>query len=268
MKFLPSTYVKRYETEVRQRLSIGQDPVLLTEDDISHLPAPVKKYLHYAGAVGKPKVFNFRAVFSGSMRQKQEAKWMNIKSQQYNFFDDPARLFYIRSKMFGVPFDGFHQYTGNHAVMLIKVANLFTVVDARGDKMDQGETVTMFNDMCLLAPATLADGNIRWKEMNDTSVEADFSNKRMTITAKLFFNEDGALTDFISDDRFFCSDGKTYLSYPWSTPVKNYREFDGRMVPSYGEAIWHTPEGPFAYARFNITGIEYNLTEFRLMKND
>lgn len=187
---------------------------------------------------------------------------MKIHSQQYNFFDDPARLFYIRAKMFGIPFDGLHQYTGDHATMQIKVANLISVVDASGDKMDQGETVTMLNDMCLMAPATLIDTGITWREIDDLTVEARFTNRNQTIVATLYFNEAGAMTNFISNDRFLSSDGKEYLNYPWSTPVKNWQEINGRKIPTSGETIWQTPEGPFCYGRFDIGEIEYNLSEF------
>jgi hypothetical protein len=259
LNMLPSSYRSRYRTEVQDRLSASYDTSVIREADIDHLPAPVKKYLRYVGAVGKPKVYNFRAVFTGTMRQKPDGGWMKIRSQQYNFFDDPARLFYIESDMFGIPFNGFHHYTGNHAVMQIKIANLFTIVDARGDKMDQGETVTMFNDMCLMAPATLIDTNIAWEGINDTMAEAVFTNGNNTIAATLHFNDDGALTNFISYDRFLSYDGKEYLAYPWSTPVKSYRVCNGRKIPSCGEAIWQTPEGPFSYGRFDIKEITYNL---------
>jgi hypothetical protein len=260
---LPSSYINRYMAEVKSRLVPFPDLGDLNEEDISHLPAPVKKYLYYTGSVGKPKIRNFRAVFAGSMKQKPGGGWMKIHSQQYNFFDDPARLFYIKASMFGIPFDGLHQYTGNHATMQIKVANLITVVDASGEKMDQGETVTMFNDMCLMAPATLIDTGITWREIDDITVEARFTNGNHTIVATLYFNESGAMTNFISNDRFLSSDGKTYLNYPWSTPVKVWNEVHGRKVPTSGEAIWQTPEGPFCYGRFEIGEIEYNMVEFR-----
>ena len=48
-------------------------------------------------------------------------------------------------------------------------------------------------------------------------------------------------------------------SYPWSTPVRNYRESGGRRVPGYGELVWHTPEGEFTYGKFHLVEIEYNL---------
>jgi len=263
MDLLPSSYASRYKTDVLQRLTSVPDGAILNEVDIKDLPAPVMKYLHYVGAVGKPKVHNFRAVFTGRMRMKPDAKWMKIKSQQYNFYDDPARLFYLRAAFFGIPFDGFHRYAGDHAIMLTRVANLYPVADARGEKMDQGETVTMFNDMCLLAPASMTSPQIKWTEISSTMVKAVFTNKGKTISATLFFNEEGALINFISFDRFMSPDGKSYLNYPWSTPVGAYREVNGRKVPLYGEAIWHTPEGSFAYAWFDIREIEYNVTDFK-----
>jgi hypothetical protein len=256
---LPSDYGIRFRKDVQKLLPDSVRTELLTEADIEHLPPAVIRYLYFTGVVGKPKVLNFRAEFTGSMRQKPGASWLKIKSEQYNFALDPARLFYIESSMFGIPFNGYHYYIGKHAVMLIRLANLITVADARGEKMDQGETVTLFNDMCLLAPSTLIDNRIQWQEISEKQVEATFKLHKQTIHATLIFNEEGALTDFISTDRFLSADGKTYESYPWSTPVARYKDSEGRKIPAYGEAVWHMPGGPFPYARFKIRSLSYNL---------
>ena len=256
-------YRTTYQTEVQKRLNPLSDSEILTPDDIRSLPEPVQKYLIYVGAVGKPKVQNFRVVFNGSMKRNRKSNWMPILSQQYNFFDEPSRFFYIRAKMFGIPFDGLHVYAGNTATMQIKVASLFQVVDAKGEKMSHGETVTVLNDMCFMAPATLISKNIQWETIDSYTVKAEYTNDKITISAILTFNEKGELINFLSDDRYYCEDGKTYLSYPWSTPIRNYIEIDGRKVPSYGEAIWHMPEGEFCYAKFDLKEIEYNCTEFK-----
>ena len=124
--------------------------------------------------------------------------------------------------------------------------------------MNRGETVTMFNDMCLLAPATLIAKSIGWLGEDAKSVTARFSNGGNTISAKLLFGEDGELINFISEDRYYSPSGKEYLSYPWSTPVSGYREKEGRMVPTTAGAVWHTPYGEFEYARFNLSEIRYN----------
>lgn len=260
---LPSSFQNRYKTEVEKRLNRISVISIVSQEDTQHLPDPVQKYLHYVGAVGKPKVQNFRAVFRGGMKRTMEANWMNISSQQYDFFDDPARLFYIESTLFGIPFDGLHVYVGNSATMQIKVASVFQVVDAKGEKMNQGETVTLFNDMCLMAPATLIDKTIQWETVDSLTAKAKFTNKGNTITALLSFSEKGELTNFISNDRYHSADGTIYTSYPWSTPVKDYKDFGGRRIPAYGEAIWHTSDGEYSYAKFNLVEIEYNCKEFR-----
>ncbi len=262
MKCFLSGYRSQYKTEVLKRLHPNSSMPVLTTHDMAHLPVPVQRYLHYAGAPGKPRVHNFRAQFSGSMKLKRQGKWMDILADQYNFYDEPARLFYIRSSLFGIPVEGLHRYVGNSATMQIKLASLLRVVNASGEKMTRGETVTLFNDMCLMAPATLIDKKIQWKTVDQFTVQVVFTNQGNTITATLSFREDGALIDLVSEDRYLSEDGKTYLSYPWSTPVKEYREVDGRKVPVSAEAIWHTPQGEYTYAKFFVRDIEYNCRTF------
>jgi hypothetical protein len=197
------------------------------------------------------------------MRRSPQSDWTDISSQQYDFYGDPARLFYIESSLFGVPFNGFHRYVGKNATMQIKIASIVQIVDAKGEKMNQAETVTMFNDMCILAPATLIDKAIQWEPLDSLTVKASFTNQGYTVSAVLSFNQVGELVNFVSRDRFMSADGKTYLNYPWSTPVRDYKDFHGRKVATYGEGIWHTPEGEYSYAKFDLAEIEYNCREMK-----
>lgn len=259
-----SGYYETYksESEIRLQKIISTNDVV-TEKDIVHLPLAVQKYLRYVGAIGKPKVHNFHIVFEGEMKNKIDADWLNVSAQQYEFFGENTRLFYINSSMYGIPFDGLHSYLDDSATMKIKIASLFQIVDAKGEKMTKSETVTLFNDMCLMAPSTLIDSNIVWKEIDDKTVKAIFTNKQYTITAILYFNDEGALINFSSDDRYLSEDGETYLEYKWSTPVTDYKEIEGRIIPTYAEAVWHLPEGEFVYARFRTKEIEYNCSVFK-----
>ena len=67
------------------------------------------------------------------------------------------------------------------------------------------------------------------------------------------------MIDFISNDGFYSAGGKTFTSYPWSTPARDYKDFGGRKVAGYVEAVWHTAEGEFSCGKFNLVDIEYNL---------
>ena len=258
---LPTSYKKIFKIEVERGLKRYTMQEILTKEDIKHLPFPVQKYLIYTESIGKEKVHNFKANFRGEIKPKPDSDYLNFHSVQYNFFDQPARVFFIKSKMYGLPFQGLHLYVGSTATMQIKIASLFQVVDAKGPQMNRGETVTMFNDMCFFAPSTLIDKSITWETMDSLTVKARFTNQGNTITAILFFNETGELINFSSNDRYESADGKVYKNYQWTTPVRNYKDFNRRKVPTYGEGIWHKPQGDYCYGKFNLIEIEYNLAK-------
>lgn len=255
---------KTFRNEVLEGLerTKGIKPDILTESDIQHLPAVVQKYIRYTGAIGRNKVLNFRAEFNGGIRSKPNDEFMKLKSVQYNFMDKPTRIFYIVAKKKGIPAKGIHVYKYVKASMLVKILGLFTVVDAKGKEMDQGETVTVFNDMCFMAPAALIDKNIFWKEIDEKIVEAKFTNGDITVSATLFFNNKGELVNFVSRDRFETTDGNTYNNYPWLTPVTSYKEINGCRLPSGAKLIYEHPDGEFCYGEFNLVNIEYNCSEF------
>jgi hypothetical protein len=258
MKLFPRNFKKVFKTEVSEALKTQTNPGIVTEQDSMHLPEPVQKYLRFVGAIGKEKIQSVKLEFTGDFKTAPDRKYEKFSSIQYNFFESPKRFFYMEMHMKGIHCNGLHIFKNEIASMKINLASLIEVVDAKGKKMNQGETVTVFNDLCLMAPAALIDADIQWQIIDPLTVKAIYKNGEIAISATLFFKETGELTNFISTDRFMSSDGKTYLNYPWSTPVKDYKDFSGRKVPAYGETIWHTPEGDFIYGKFNLGSVEYN----------
>ena len=230
---------------------------LLTETDIVHLPLPVQKYLRYAGVINKEQVENVKIILDVEMRAKGK-DWFKATSVQYNFFNDPARLFFMKAKMFGITVPGYHRYVAAKATMDIRLFGLFPIVKQSGDIMNKTETVTLFNDMCLLVPAALIDNRIQWEPIDSLTTKAVFTNKGISISAILYFNEKGQLINFISDDRTEVNEMKQYR---FSTPVNGYRNINGINVMSGGEAIWHYPDGEFTYGKFSLNNIQYNLAD-------
>jgi hypothetical protein len=256
----PGSYRSRYAVAVRESLPRSVGTALVSEQDLAHLPPSVQKYLRVSGCVGKSRIHNFRIVFTGKFRSGLTGPWMAFRSEQFNNMDEPERAFLMKARMYGIPTEGFHLFQAGRATMQIKLASLFQLVDASGPQMDQGETVTFFNDLCLFAPAALIDPErIHWEADGPLSAKATFRYRGNTIRARLTFNEAGDLTDFVSDDRFLSADGKTFQRYPWSTPVKSWRDTGGRRVPASAETIWHMPDGAFCYGKFMLSEIEYNV---------
>lgn len=257
----PFSFRAEYDRAVRSELGRATDTTVITDADLAHLPAVVQTYLRTAGAVGQPRVRNFRARFRGQIRGGPNARWMTFTAEQLSSMDEPARLFLMEASMYGVPVQALHMYVGPKATMRVKVASILQVADARGPDMDRAETVTLLNDMCVLAPGALMTSRIRWQEVDSRTVRAHFTNAGHTISAELSFNDSGELTDFRSDDRLrSSSDGRVFTRTRWSTPVANYRAFGPHRVGVRGEARWHPEDGAFAYGRFQLDEIEYNVS--------
>ena len=255
--FANMNYYKKYKNDVSsglQQKAYFQNS-LLTEADIQQLPEPVKKYLRYTGSIGKPKVNCFEIEFNGRIRKNEKSDWMPFTSEQHNFMETPTRLFFMRAAMKGLPIAGYHSYNNGKAFMDIRLFSLLKVQYQDGPEMDTAETVTFFNDMCCMAPPTLIDKRIKWKEIGNNQVNASFTNNGITISAELFFNEKGELTNFKSNDRFNADAGK---KLPWATPLKNYRDINRYKLASYAETIYTYPDKELCYGTSDVVKIKYN----------
>ena len=232
------------------------------ESDLAHLPEPVATFVRRSGALGKPRVTNFHAYIHGRIRAGADKAWMSFTGEQVNTYGpEPSRLFFMDATMFGLPVDVLHAFVGPSATMRVKACSLVPMVNARGPALDRAESVTLLNDLCVLAPAALIDAPITWQPVDAHHVRALFTNGAHTVTAELVFNDDFDLVDFVSDDRQRASlDGKKLTPVRWSTPVRDYRMLDSRRVSIKGEARWDAPdpEGEFAYLEFNLDSITYN----------
>jgi hypothetical protein len=237
-----------------------QPSPIVTEADIAALPPLMQTYLRRVGAVGRPRVRNMRIVFDAQMRSSATSPWMQSTVQQYEFFSPPARLFYMNAMRTGVPLDVYHRYVDSAATFRVRIASLFPMVDQKGTEMTKSETVTLLNDIVVMAPAAVLDLPLTWETLSDRTLRATFSNAGYTVSAILTFDAAGDLIGFISNDRSELN-GKVAKNVPWSTPISAYAEVNGIRVGTKGDANWIEPSGEWTYGKFTIREIAYNVTK-------
>jgi hypothetical protein len=247
-----------YTQRCSQALGVlGAQPAsVVTEADLAPLPPPVQRYLRFAGVVGQPRVQHFQVRMTGRIRSAADAPWMPFTAEQTSVIHPPQRYFFMQATRAGLPIDGLHAYGEDGASMRIRLLSMFTLVDLKGPVLTRTETVTVLNDMAIMAPAALMDAAIRWRQIDGQQVEATFSNGPNEVRAVLVFDAStGALADFWSDDRpALAADGVTLQPQRWSTPVGAYRQQGAWRLASRGEARYAAPDGDYAYAEFD--GIE------------
>ena len=247
---------KKVNKEVAELFEKSKDirSEVVTEADIKVLPESVQRYLEYVRIIGKEKTRTVRLKQRGFFRTKEEQKWMPIKAKEYYTVNPPAFIWYGRIKPFPLldvkARDKFSEGKGN---MLIKLLSFIKIADATGYETDQGALVRYLNEIFWFPTAYLND-YISWEAVDSNSAKATISIQGISASAIFHFNEKGELTNFVAE-RFSSVTG---TKETWSTPIKEYKEMNGIMIPYKGEAVWNLSSGDFCYFRVEITDIEYN----------
>ena len=241
-------------------MSAERTATLVTEADLVSLPPLMRTYLRRVGAVGRPHVHNLRVRFDAQMRSSAASPWMPATATQYEFFNPPARLFHMNATRAGVPLDILHRYVDGAATFQVRIVSLFPVVDKRGSVLTRAETVTLMNDIVVMAPAAVLDLPFTWVADGEHALLATFTNAGNTVAARLTFDALGDLVGFLSNDRTQ-EDASNSRNVPWSTPISQYREVDGIRIGSHGDANWVESTGEWTYGSFDIRSIAYNVTQ-------
>ncbi len=247
-----------FERRSARALATAAPGAMVTEADLAPLPALVQRYLRYVGAVGQRVPSVFRARFIGRMRGSASAPWMSFEAEQRTVLRPATRLFFMRATRSGVPIDALHVYDTAAAQMRVKVLGVALMVNASGEQCSRSETVTLFNDLSIMAPAALIDPAIQWRARDDRSVDATFTNGPYAIRATLFFDAAGALVNFVSDDRpALAADNHSFIAQQWSTPIRAYRAQAGLRLASRGEVRYRAASGDYAYIEFSDLQVSY-----------
>jgi hypothetical protein len=235
----------------------------VTEADIAELPDPARRYMRFTGVIGRPRVWSFRAHWSGSFRRGLDQPWLPCEAWQYDTRRGVARIFHMRIR-FGnlVPVYVRDTYVGGRGHMLGKIFDTFRIVDEADFKIDTGELVTYLNDAVLFAPSMLLCPQVTWNVVDDGAFDVSLTDHDRTVRARVFVDARGAATDFSTTDRYGADPARPdeMVRARWTTPIQGWRAFDGRRFPTGGKAVWHFESGDMPYAdfRFDPREIEFD----------
>lgn len=234
-----------------------QKPVIVTEDMLQNLPDPVKRYLAYTGVVGKPMVQKVRLKQAGRIRKDTTKPWMNFRASEYFSVSPPGFIWIAYMKFFGLPLirvrDYYMEGRGN---ILVKALSLFTVADSGGEKMDQGAMMRYLNEM-MWFPSALLGENISFEPIDAGSAKVTLRVSGKSVTATMYFDDGGKLTNFMAP-RYRDMGNNMFELENWSTPIREYGEFEGLKLPIKGAGVWNLREDDLEYIDVTVTDLEYN----------
>lgn len=225
-------------------------------ESIERLPYCVQKWLLRSGVVGKENVHTLYLKQKGAMCTKPGGKWMPTGAEQYFNTDQPAFVWKARVQMMpGLVLAGRDKFLDGKGNMLIKAGALLPIVNASGEKTDQGTMLRYLGEMCWFPSAALSP-YIKWEELGATEARATMAYKGMRVSGIYRFTPDGDFASF-SAQRYMDDKGKISLEN-WYIPASEWKEMDGIRIPVKGVVTWKLKTGDFDYYKWEITEIAHN----------
>ena len=229
----------------------------ITPEMLATLPAPIQRYMEYTGVVGKQIPTSVAVKYTGQFRQSLEQPWMPMVAEQ-RYTTDPASFeWQAKFKMMGIPIlrvtDRYEQGKGS---MRGKLAGIFTIFDAKDHKaLDQGSMMRYLNEVMWFPTAYFSE-KFAWQAIDDASAQITYTDFGRSISATLFIDAEGKLTNFIGE-RYRELNGE-YTLDKWSTPITSYAEFNGLRLPGGGTGTWLLPEGELTYIELSLQELHYS----------
>jgi hypothetical protein len=249
---------QQFRREVTELFKVcDQNPgAFVTETDLAALPAAIQRYLRYSNIIGTKRVKTVRLKQKGFMRMKEGGNWIPLSAEEYYSVDPPAFIWYGYGKVNPLlTFQARDRYINNRGHMLVKLLSIIKVADASGTKVDQGALMRYFSEI-IWFPTSFLSENIHWHDIDSRKARGTFTYSGREVSAEFHVNEAGQLTNFVAER--YRSVGKDFVLDKWSTPISEYAELNGIMVPVMGEAVWHLKSGDFSYIKIRITDLEYD----------
>jgi hypothetical protein len=248
----------RNETEI----PLAADPSSVGPEQLrarwTRLPEPIRRYLGYAILPHAPAIRTAHLRHDGFFRTKPEQRWLKIKGDQYFTIAEPG--FVWKAKVWPFPFIWISArdllYAG-HGNMLVKLFSTFTLADASGAEIDQGATLRWLAEN-IWFPFGLVSDPIEWEPIDAQSARAVIRSRGKTASAVVNIDNEGKLVS-LRADRYRDIGGGLAVLTPWTAHCSEYHEFNGFRVPTSVEVSWVLENGPFSYARFHVTSLEYNV---------
>ena len=253
-------FKKDYEKQIQlseNHQNHSASMTVFVKEDFEALPPLLQTYIEECGYIGKKR----KSVLQMDYKKVDFALGQNrpklkIDYTQFDFADVPARLAFIDSKMFGIPFQGYDYYKNGKGGMKGVLAKLFQLFDQTGQQMDKACLVTYLAEIIFLPEALLQDF-VSFNQLDDNRVEARIEYKGTSASGIFHFNDAHEMICFSTDERGQTASDGSVEYIPWEAQCEDYKIYsDGIKRPTIFRAVWKYPEEDFIYFDVKISCVD------------
>lgn len=226
---------------------------------LEELPIALQHFLTQSGFMAVNNIHQAKVEWkSATLKFSKTGKWKHIDCIQHNFLPDPIRLVYMKTKMFGiVGLEAFDSFRHGHGGMMIRMAQLFNMSDAKGPEMDKAELVTILAEV-MIFPDYAVQTYIQWEEINPYTLRGTINYHGLMASGIFYFNSNFLIEKFETTDRFYTDKKGKFHPVKWTAECSGYTRHGEISFPTSFKATWNFPTGDFTYFQGQINTIIIN----------
>lgn len=247
-------------SELEEILSLTSVPgEMVSEGDLTSLPDLLKKHLEFAGVVGTPRHYNLKMKGTGKFKQAEKDQWNDLEHVFYLTYKPVSRFWFGDIKTPVGKMSGFDYYRDGQGRLSIRYVPSVCFQEANDEKTAVSELITFMSEH-IYNPAAFLNNYFEWLGSTDSTVTARLTDAGISVIGTFFFNEEGCIVKFASDERYL-GGGLEARKTTWVVNLGEYKEFDGLLIPTWFKATWYKESGIHEYIHGNINHFRFDTNE-------
>jgi hypothetical protein len=193
----------------------------------------------------------------GEMRANLGGTWLSFTAEQIIGTREPA--FVWRARMQVAPLISariLDCYVDGEGLLEARLFGSLRLARAAGPQASKGELIRYLGELAWVPQAMLHNTRLSWREIDATTIEVSAESEAGPARVRLIF-EDGDVTRIEADDRPRAV-GRRLVPTRWEGRCYDYRQMDGRRIPTRATVSWLLEDGAFEYWRGRVTEFRMN----------
>lgn len=225
---------KEISTKERSlELPVGR---LFTEDMVTELPEPVKRYFLHAISPGTPLANSVRLKMNGNFKLGQDKPWLPMQATEIlssQGFIWKATIGRGLLRMVGADY-----YVNRSGRMQFALLGLLPLVKASNPNINRSSIGRLAGEFIWLPSALLPQQGVDWRVIDEHTIQASLKIDGEPITLTLIIDPDGKLLKFSLPRWGDRSADGSWAYIPFGGEVQAEHSFDGYTIPSQISAGW------------------------------
>ena len=239
-------------------VSIESNGNIITLDDLSELPLPVRQWLIKSQIVGKEMIQYMTFTQTGSMRLKEDSdEWVDSLASQYINVREPSFLWHVNVDMMPIIDTlGRDTFIDGLGSMKISLSGLIPVVNESDNEKINLSSMHRFLLELPFYPTAALEDYITWESIDDSSAKAIMSIYDKEVEVVFYFKENNEI-DRVEALRYKDTDEdatkKEFIGYYQGTS-----EVEGMIVSNKASLVWMLDDSPYEWYRLENKNISIN----------